>query len=341
MTRLLSVVCVLTVSTAVTLAAELQDMDLLTGAIDPFNEGIERAKFLKAAGVDTEMTEDEFRADQRRADGFVRSFDQWPLVNRFDDDRNGAISWFEALRYRRAIFAVLLEQHDENSDGMLNKFAERRGAAEAVAAGKLASYFPALEPRLALRSGLDIARNAESPLRRGEAILREAEANLRAAQHAGATEKRMAATRRYVAVLSEAVEAERRKVSQYDLDGDEHVSPAEWRAVQERKVDRAISEQLATYDRNRNGRIDQDEYETYRSDRNQSQMMFFDFDRDGMLNPDETRAWESSSVYNRWARFDASDANRDGILDVDEQQTFFELSREERARPKAVGTNPR
>lgn len=115
-------------------------VDLLTGAIDPFAEGTERAKFWNAAGVDSELDESEFKADQATGEGFVRSFDSWPLMLKLDQNRNKAIDWFEARDYRRAILVVFLAKHDKNKDGRLTA-REREEVNNVLWRRRLAEYF--------------------------------------------------------------------------------------------------------------------------------------------------------------------------------------------------------
>ena len=59
--------------------------DLANGPVDPFKQGNERAKFLKAAGADLEIDESEFKANAKTKDGFVRSFDRWSTLIKFDN----------------------------------------------------------------------------------------------------------------------------------------------------------------------------------------------------------------------------------------------------------------
>jgi len=70
-----------------------------------FNPAAERIKFLKAAGVDGELTKAEFTADQGKAGGFVRKTDTWTAISKYDKanpKKNGTIDWFEAAAYRRS-----------------------------------------------------------------------------------------------------------------------------------------------------------------------------------------------------------------------------------------------
>lgn len=108
--------------------------DILHGAVDPFEEGPQRAKFLKAAGTDNELDEQELIEDQKRNGSFVRSFDSWTLVSKFDKNRNSAIDWFEANAYRRTFRASVIEWFDEDRSGRLAGD-EREVAVQAIEKG--------------------------------------------------------------------------------------------------------------------------------------------------------------------------------------------------------------
>src|SRR5690349_18365991 len=77
--------------------------DPLVGAVDPLLLEGERGKFLRAAGADSEITKEEFDVDGKRTDGFVRPFDRWEQLAKFDHDHNRTIDWTEALAYRQAM----------------------------------------------------------------------------------------------------------------------------------------------------------------------------------------------------------------------------------------------
>jgi len=92
-------------------------LDVLGGAVDPYQPGSERAGFFKAAGVDNELDADEFAAARKITGAFVRKFDKWKTLLAFDKDRNGSINWFEAEAYRQDIRRRVLAAFDGNRDG--------------------------------------------------------------------------------------------------------------------------------------------------------------------------------------------------------------------------------
>lgn len=124
--------------------------DLLTSAVDPYEPPDQRAKFYKAAGADSELSKEEFEADAAREGSFVRKFDRWKDMLKFDANANGKIDWFEADAYRKAVRAAILQRFDADKDGRLTG-QERTQANRALHQGKLAlpggKASPADQPR--------------------------------------------------------------------------------------------------------------------------------------------------------------------------------------------------
>ncbi len=141
MSRILVFVLLLGVAAPVLAADEVKD--LAKDAVDPYNPGGERARFLAAAGIDSELSEDEFKANAEASDPFVRPFDKWSTLKAFDKNANGKVDWFEADGYRRAVRKAVLGTFDKNDNTRLQG-EERTSANEALASGKL--------PRVALPS---------------------------------------------------------------------------------------------------------------------------------------------------------------------------------------------
>lgn len=94
--------------------------ELLQGAIQPYIPGKERARFLRAAGVDTELTLDEAKTNAKTKDAFIRVFDTEKNLSAFDRDKNKKLSWFEADAYRRSLRAAVLKQYDKDENRQLN-----------------------------------------------------------------------------------------------------------------------------------------------------------------------------------------------------------------------------
>lgn len=115
--------------------------DLAKETVDPYVPGKERSRFMAAAGVDSELDEKEFDANAEGKDPFVRSFDKWSLMARFDKNANKKIDWFEADAYRRDLRKRILGVYDKNADTRL-KGDERDAANKALATGKLPKPTP-------------------------------------------------------------------------------------------------------------------------------------------------------------------------------------------------------
>jgi Ca2+-binding EF-hand superfamily protein len=122
--------------------------DVIKGAVNPYEPGSERTRFLAAAGVDSEMSEDEFKSNATASDAFVRKYDSWSTLKAFDRNANGTIDWFEADAYRRALRSSVLAAYDKDKDGQLNE-AEHLAANTDLAAGKV----PAVSRPSAQRTG--------------------------------------------------------------------------------------------------------------------------------------------------------------------------------------------
>jgi len=73
-----------------------------TASKPKYNPVLERAKFFKAAGKDSELDNKEFAVDQGKAGGFVRKTDSWGAISKYDKNSNKTIDWFEADAFRRS-----------------------------------------------------------------------------------------------------------------------------------------------------------------------------------------------------------------------------------------------
>lgn len=109
--------------------------DAAKGAVDPYDAGAERTRFLAAAGVDSELDEKEFNASKEASEPFARKYDSWATIKGFDRNGNNTIDWFEADGYRKALRDAVLLAFDKDKDGKLAD-AEREAANKELAAGK-------------------------------------------------------------------------------------------------------------------------------------------------------------------------------------------------------------
>ncbi len=131
--------------------------DVLTGTVDPYNLATDRPRFFMTAGVDNELTAEEFAAAAKKDDTFVRRFDRWASLKTFDADRNGKIGWFEARAYRQSFRRTVLAVYDTDNNAKLTG-EERRAASKALAAGKLSPGPAVPDKRL-----IDLGAAARTP----------------------------------------------------------------------------------------------------------------------------------------------------------------------------------
>ena len=121
--------------------------EVMRNAVDPYVPAVERARFFRAAGKDNELTADEFAADRKRTSPFIRTFDHWAMMIRFDKNGSKTIDWFEADMYRRQVRKEILEVFDITKDHKL-RGGERAKANAALAGEKfLAGRLRHGEPR--------------------------------------------------------------------------------------------------------------------------------------------------------------------------------------------------
>lgn len=121
---------------------------VLNSAVDPLDEAAQRTKFLECSGIDNELTQKEFAADQQAATGFARKFDRWENLSAFDKNKSGTIDWFEAQAYRQDLRQKVLAAFDADKDGKLAGD-EQTAAAAALLAGKVKFEKPAATTRIA------------------------------------------------------------------------------------------------------------------------------------------------------------------------------------------------
>lgn len=292
--------------------------DVLSGAIDPYQPGTERAAFFKAAGVDNELDAKEFaaarkvagNAEAQTAGSFIRPFDDWNTMLAFDKNGNGALDWFEAEAYRQDVRRRVLAAFDVNQDGWLTG-RERTAANDMLAAGRL----PGKSPVLAERARIDEPTTAPAG---GQADAALAE-----------IKERMARLRQQT-------------FAKYDTNGDGHVDAEEHKAMVDAIAKDAHAEldELAArqFDADGDGRLDEQETaamekalaERAASDeqaRRQRDLRLFDANGDGQLDEQESAAMAEANerqlaearLWRQQADLQRFDANGDGQLDEQEQ----------------------
>jgi len=229
--------------------------DLCHSAVDPYDSIEERLRFFRAAGVDNELDAQEFAADRARPHGFIRRFDRWSDLLRFDKDRNGTVDWFEADAYRQALRRAALQAFDADKDGKLAG-KEREGANDALA-GKGAVR-------------LSLAGQGVAPLTGG--------------QDDDDDPPQQRLYRDYKAL-----------VARFDADGDGRLAGAENEAMQETVDREQAAWEMDRYDADRDGKLSADERRTMRADASERanrqrqkifQQTYGKYDLDGDGKPD-------------------------------------------------------
>ncbi len=322
--------------------------DVLKGVIDPFDPGDERRRFLAAAGVDGELDEQEFKANQSASEPFVRKFDSWHLLKAFDRNRNNSLDWFEVEGYRQAVRDAVLKAYDKNQDNRLTD-AEREAAAREVAGGRLprpalpdqggavlrgnnnewdtngdgkmdeqerAAYNKAQQERQA-RWHADYVKKWDAD---GDGKVSFAEAETaRKAQWEEWKAKNPEEAARYEERQAAFKKQQEEYLRKWDADGDGQLSPEEHKAASDDRIREwreKNPEQAALWDKQ------QEEYKR----RQEEYLRKWDTDGDGKLSPEEHRI-ASETIMREWRQNNPEAAAR-----WDRQQEEYRKQQEERIR---------
>jgi Ca2+-binding EF-hand superfamily protein len=220
--------------------------DLLDGALDPQDPGRQRSAFLTAAGVDSQLSAEEFAADAKVKGGFVRSFDTFPAMLKFDRDANKLISWAEAKACRADQRSKLLKSFDANGDKRL-RGEERVAALKSLKRGGFAPESAKPEADGGEDAQAALARKARGALARydsdGDGMISEAE--------------------RQAAVHRIRGGGRARRLARFDTDGDGRLDQDERQAWREARHGYDIAEKrlLRYFDTDGDGEFSPDEQE--------------------------------------------------------------------------------
>ena len=284
--------------------------DVLAGVVDPYDEGGQRALLLQAAGTDGELDADECAAAAKLDGSFVRAFDKFSAMLAFDRDGNGKISWAEADAYRRDLRRRVLAACDADKDGRLTG-EERTQAAEALAAGRLAPAYRALNWKEYDKDG-DGRLSADEMAAYREASRKQSE------------QRRQA--------------YEREMLERWDADKDGKLSAEERKAWYAERYRQSL---LRRFDKDKDGKLSPDEdaekakylaqVEQRRREYHEQYVKPWDADGDGKLSGEETRArndhyrkkaeQRSREIRKQW------DADGDGKLSGEERQAMYAEAR--------------
>jgi len=299
---------------------------LLKGAIDPFITGLERALFLKAAGVDTELDHSEFGTNKKVEGGFVRSYERFSTLLLFDKNRDKKIDWFEANAYRLALRAAVLGAYDKDKNRRLTA-TERDEAIKALGAGKL--------PRIATpKSG---SSNIESDLGPGAAPPSRPSPNAKPSQ------KNRQFTNSPEDRRREWEQLQSKLAEKYDRDGNGRLNTREeWQAARQEIREYYSQREIERYDKDGDGQVSDEERRAGRERDQQAELRRrADRDRDGQLDGAEQTAYDESlrqardkQAHDEQARknfMNRFDKDGDGDLNESERQAvgpYYQALRE-------------
>ena len=330
-------------------AAKKPAADLCKDCIDPYAATTERGKFFTAAGVDSELTAAELKADQARKNGFVRKFDTWAGMVAFDKNGNKTLDWFEADAYRRDLRKRMLARYDTNKDRRLTG-KEREQANLALAAGKLpaaSSAGGAARPPIVIGGGGGQAGQITEQTRL-RMFDKDRDGKLDTEEKAAADKWQADYQKRREQWAQQA--AEWRKtyqelVKKHDADGDGRINEQERKGFYEDY--RRIAE-LRQWDKDKDGKLSKDEIaakdaqqERWRKAAEESRhrwmLQRWDEDRDGKISEAEQAAadkWQDEQR-KRAEEYRAkqaeirkqADADGDGQLNTEERKAYYEAIR--------------
>jgi len=280
---------------------------LCLGAVDPFDRAVQKTGFFAIAGKDGELTGEEFRDASEKemsTKTFLRSFDTYAAMLRFDKDKNSKIDWVEAQAYRLDLRKRVMSAFDANKDSRL-KGPERQAANRALASGKFA--------RGAARGGGARAGFMEKYDTDGDGRLSEDERK----------------------AMGEAFR--KRSIGKYDKDGDGKLSEEERNAMRKDRggIWMAATERwrLQHFDLDGDGKLSEAEEAEQREFQGQFRAMgksldvqFNDLDGDGEVSTEERRKigreWRKSAVQMMVLAATYMDRDGDGQVSDEERAGF-------------------
>lgn len=319
-----------------------QEADLARGAVDPLDLGVQRAKFLQAAGTDTELDASEFKANAAVKDGFVRSFDKWENIIKFDKNKSGQVDWFEAAAYRQALRKGILTQFDADKNNRLAE-AERTAANEALAAGRLPGL-TSEAPGVATPAPAAPAPRRESARGfggfggAGDDAQRQQFEQFRAEllkKHDKNGDGELTGDERDAAREESRAFFQKQFTDRYDTNKDGQVDESERQAIRQEFEERgrqAREQFMQRYDKNGDGTIDEAEGRAARVEFNERR---FDSNGDGKLDDTERATMERSMAEEDQRRQEIVkefDKDGDGQLNEEERRASFEALRERGGR---------
>jgi beta-lactamase regulating signal transducer with metallopeptidase domain/Ca2+-binding EF-hand superfamily protein len=291
--------------------------DILKDAVDPYDAAAEKARFFAAAGADNEMDANEFKAAAGKDKSFLRGFDSWSEMLKFDKDRNGTLDWFEADAYRQDLRKRVLAEFDADKDGKLAG-AEREKAAEGLVAGKVPGATIAPRPVMSVApAGLGGAGPVGGPwVSGGTGATRDANGGWTMKLPGGGMAR------------FQGWQPSGEQIKKYDKDGDGKLSSEEMKAMW---ADQAEQWRIKRYDKDGDGKLNDEERAAMEKDEaarreagekaRQEYVKKYDKDGDGKLNEEETAvaraeqqrlAQEYYGNWKKWREKQSKEADADG-----------------------------
>lgn len=336
-----------TAQTPATVPASAPTPDLCKGCISPYNPSAERQRFFAAAGVDNELTSGEAEADRRRDKPFVRPFDRWEAMAKFDKNGSRTLDWFEADAYRRDVKKRVLGAFDANKDGRLAG-PERDKANRALAAGKIPAAAPTGSVRVAAvpagGSGGERGEGGEPVVMSSSGngvVVQQRRMNMRYREEFDADkdgelsdDERQAMMEHYRARAAEA--RRRRQLQRYDkngdgqLDADETAAMEAERAERRRRVEERRREFMSRWDQDGDGELNDAERNNMRDHFRQQAAEWrsqwtarWDADGDGELSEEENRVARQRMGEAMQRAREEMDGDGDGNVSREERQAWF------------------
>ncbi len=308
---------------------------------EQYSQGEERSRFFAAAGVDGELSQEEFAAAAGKADSLVRPHDRWEAALACDKDASGKLNWPEWEAYRLSIRRLVLAHADANKDGQLTG-AERDEANRFLSAGlKSSGPTVAAGPADSFPRGQDALANYDKD---GDGRLSEQERRAMMEDYAQRTRLRrwdanrdgrldeqetsamQAETARLERQLAQARQRQQEAIQKYDKDGDGRLDPEESRSM---LAETRQQWELRRYDTNNDGALDEQETaarnaerQQWRRDGQEARQRWeelrakYDADKDGRLSSQERSAM-LQEMRQQW-ELRRHDRNNDGVLDEQE-----------------------
>ncbi len=283
--------------------------------VEPFDEARHQLNFIQLAGDDFQLDADEFAAGIKKAGGFVKPFDDFKLVLKFDSDKNEKVDWLEAREYRKYVAKLVMAEFDADKNGKLE--GEERDKANALLnEGKL----PA-EPE----EGLKDTPKAEEKADGETDSIEELREKIRKEHDEDgdgklSDEEYNKANRAFQQALRDLM------IKKYDKDGDGELNREERRTAWRERAKEREKQMLKEYDKDGDGELSREERrEARQSEMRKAWQRRYDRDGDGEISKEEQKEMDEAREAMRKQReeqqkrmLEQFDKNKNGQMDREE-----------------------